>query len=133
MDMKYYYGNIEEETIANENFRKVIWTGKMSQLVLMALKPGEEIGLETHPQVDQFFRIESGKGKAVVGGLEFELSDGKALTVPAGTEHNIVNTGDKPLKLYTLYSPANHLEGVAHRTKKEALSDIADEEFGHKD
>lgn len=131
--MKYYYGNIEEETIANENFRKVIWTGKMSQLVLMALKPGEEIGAETHPRVDQFFRIESGKGGAVVGGEEFELFDGAALMVPAGTEHNIVNISDEPLKLYTLYSPANHLEGRVHRTKEEALSDIADEEFGQKD
>ena len=127
---KYYEANIEEETLENENFREVLFTGEHSQLVLMSLLPGEEIGAETH-KVDQFFRIENGEGKAVVDGDEFEVSDGSAVLVPAGLEHNFINTSDAPLKLYTLYSPPNHIDGRVHPTKSDALADTLDEEFGH--
>lgn len=113
--------DIEEATIANTNFRKVLYTAPHSQLVLMNLLPGEEIGMEVHPQVDQFFRIEAGEAKAILNGEEVMLKNGSVLIVPAGTEHNIINTGDEALKLYTLYSPANHPDGTIHATKDEAL------------
>ena len=119
--MTPYFGTIEEETLANENFRQVVFTGEHVQVVLMSLLPGEEIGMETHPHVDQFFRIESGMGKAVVAGVEYELRDGTALVVPAGAEHNIISTGAASLKLYTLYSPPNHPAGTIHHTKEDAL------------
>lgn len=115
-----YHGNIESETKANENFRKVIFTGEHCQLVLMSLKPGEEIGQEIHPNVDQFFRVDAGEGRAVVAGQEYPLQDGMALIVPAGAEHNLINTGTETLKLYTIYSPANHPDGTIHATKAEA-------------
>lgn len=118
--MKPYFGHIEEEALANENFRKVIHTGQFSQLVLMSLKPGEEIGLETHPHVDQFFRFEKGEGSVVVGAEEFLVSDGDAVVVPAGSQHNVTNTGMSDLKLYTVYSPANHPADTIHKTKAEA-------------
>ncbi|MFA6601596.1 MAG: cupin domain-containing protein [Candidatus Paceibacterota bacterium] len=127
-----YHANIEKLTIDNPNFRKVIYTGNHCQLVLMSLLPSEEIGLETHPKNDQFFRFEKGQGKAIVSGQEFELSDGTALIVPAGVEHNIVNTGPEPLRFYTLYSPAHHIDGRVHVTKFEAEKDVEDEEFGNK-
>ena len=130
--MKAFHDNIESLTTQNENFRKVIWTGTHTQLVLMSLLPHEEIGVETHPHVDQFFRVESGNGKAVVDGQEYILQDDDALIVPAGSEHNIMNTGDAPLKLYTLYSPANHIEGRVHATKADAEADVEDEAFGHR-
>ncbi|KKR28062.1 MAG: hypothetical protein UT61_C0058G0004 [Candidatus Woesebacteria bacterium GW2011_GWA1_39_8] len=128
---KYYLGNIEKETEENENFRKVIWTGEHSQLVLMSLPVGCDIGVETHPHVDQFFRVESGEGKVIIDGEEMEFSDNFAFIVPAGAEHNVINTGDKELKLYTIYSPANHIDGRIHKTKEEAEGDTEDEEFGH--
>lgn len=118
--MKPYFGHIEADTLANNNFRQVIFTGQHSQLVLMSLKPGEEIGMEVHPQVDQFFRFEAGQGKVVVDGEEFAVADGDAVVVPAGSQHNVINTGEEDLKLYTIYSPANHPDGTVHRTKVEA-------------
>jgi len=127
--MKGYVANIEKDTLENENFRKVIYTAKYSQLVLMALKPTEDIGEEVH-HLDQFFRVESGKGKAVLDGVSHEISDGIVIVVPAGTLHNIVNTGDTEMKLYTVYSPPNHRDGVMHATKKDAEAD--EEEFDGK-
>ena len=128
--MQPYHQNIEEQTLANNNFRQVIFTGPKSQLVLMSLKPGEEIGEETHNNVDQFFRIEAGNGKAVIAGQNYELVDGVAVIVPAGTEHNFINTGSVNLKLYTIYTPPNHIDGRVHATKAEAMADTADEVFG---
>ena len=105
----------------NENFREVLFTGPNSQLVVMALKPGEDIGRETHDDIDQFVRVEGGKGKAVLDGKEYELEDGSAVVIPAGTEHNVVNTSSiDALKLYTIYSPPEHPDGTVHRTKTEA-------------
>jgi len=119
--MKGFSTNIEKETLANENFRKVLYTAKHSQLVLMSLEPKEEIGMETHPDNDQFFRFEKGQGKCLIDGNEYELSDGVAVVVPAGAEHNIINTSDtEKLKLYTIYSPAHHQDGVVRATKAEA-------------
>jgi mannose-6-phosphate isomerase-like protein (cupin superfamily) len=121
--MKGYVDNIEKITLENENFRKVLYTARYSQLVVMALGPGEEIGEEVHG-LDQFLRIEKGTGKAVLDGVEHEIMDGSAIVVPAGTRHNIVNSSaDKPLKLYTVYSPPNHRDGVLHKTKAEAEKD----------
>lgn len=118
--MKGYVANIETLALENENFRKVLYTAKNSQLVLMSLKPGEEIGEEVH-ELDQFIRIESGSGKAILDGVEHDLRDGTAVVIPAGTKHNVVNTSsDKPLKLYTLYSPPNHKDGTVHATKRDA-------------
>lgn len=128
---KYYFANIEEETKDNDNFRKVVWTGEKSQLVLMSIPEGGEIGVETHPNVDQFFRVEKGEGKVIIDGEEISFSDDYAFIVPAGTEHNVVNTGSGDLKLYTIYSPANHIDGRIHKTKEEAMADTEDEEFGH--
>lgn len=125
-----YHGNIEDLTKNNANFRQVIYTGNHCQVVLMSLLPGEDIGLETHDKNDQFFRFEEGSGKAIVAGKEYELADGTALVVPSGTEHNIVNTGDKPLRFYTIYSPAHHIDGRIHVTKFEAEKDVEDEEYG---
>lgn len=118
--MNGYHDNIEQETKKNDNFRKVVFTGVHSQLVLMSIKPGEDIGLETHPNVDQFFRIESGEGSAVIDGEKFGVKEEDAVVVPAGSEHNITNTGSSDLKLYTIYSPANHPKGTIHKTKAEA-------------
>lgn len=116
-----YFGNIEQETLQNENFRKVLFTGKHAQLVVMSLLPGEDIGVEVHDTVDQFFRVDSGEGKVVMNGEEAEFSDGFAFIVPAGTEHNVVNTSEtEPLKLYTIYSPPNHPDGTVHKDKAEA-------------
>ena len=125
--MEPYYGQIEKETLSNENFRKVIFTGQHSQLVLMSLKPNEEIGMEVHQGVDQFFRFERGSGKVVVDGKEFEVTDGSAVVVPAGSNHNVINTGADDLKLYTIYSPPNHPEGTIHKTKAEAEAAEASE------
>lgn len=113
--------NIEKETTANSNFRKVLYTAKYSQIVLMSLLPGEEIGMETHEKNDQFFRFESGKGKCIIDGHEYSIKEGDAVIVPAGAKHNVVNTSDKePLKLYTIYSPPNHKDGIVRKTKEEA-------------
>lgn len=114
--------NIEKETGQNSNFRQVLFTAPHSQLVLMSLAPGEEIGSEAHPNVDQFFRFEEGEGKVVIAGQESAVSAGWAVVVPAGTEHNVINCGAVSLKLYTIYSPSNHPEGTIHRTKAEAVA-----------
>jgi len=122
--MKGFCSNIEKDTLENENFRKVLYTGKHSQLVLMMLKPGEEIGVEIHADNDQFFRIEKGTGKVVIDGNEYEVSDGFAIVVPAGAQHNVVNNSlTDDLKLYTIYSPAHHQDGVVRKTKAEAEAD----------
>ncbi|MCJ7740135.1 cupin domain-containing protein [Candidatus Microgenomates bacterium] len=120
--MNAYFGNIEELTLENSFFRQVVFTGKNCQLVLMCLKPGEEIGAEVHTSVDQFFRIESGTAKIVTGeNEEHTVGDGDAIVIPAGTRHNVINTSlDEELKLYTIYSPPNHPEGTIHKTKAEA-------------
>src|SRR3990167_3373338 len=115
--------NIEEAARENANFRRVLYTAKNSQLVVMSLRPGEDIGEEVH-QLDQFIRCEAGEGKAVLDGVEHSLTDGFLVVVPAGARHNIINTSsDKPLKLYTLYSPPNHKDGTIHSTKAAALAD----------
>ena len=124
--MKGYSDNIENITKANNNFRKVLYTGKHNQLVVMSLKPGEEIGAEIHPDHDQFFRIDAGEGKCVIDGNEYAISDGFAVVVPAGANHNVINTGTDDLKLYTIYSPAEHRDGVVHPTKADALADASD-------
>lgn len=120
--MAGYHDKIEEITENNTNFRKVLYTGKHTQLVAMNLKPGEDIGMEVHNNLDQFFRIEEGEGMAVIDGEEYDLVEGDALVVPGGSQHNLTNTSeDKDLKLYTLYSPPNHPEGTVHKTKEEAM------------
>lgn len=122
--MKGFHTNIEADTLENTNFRKVLYTGKHSQLVLMNLKPDEEIGMEVHPDNDQFFRFEKGEGKCIIDNNEYELKDGDVIIVPAGAEHNVINTsGTENLSLYTLYSPAHHKDGVARATKAEAEAD----------
>ena len=118
-----YVVNIEVETENNNNFRRVLYTAKNSQLVVMSLKPKEEIGSEVH-QLDQFIRVEKGQGKSVLNGQEYNISGGFAVVVPAGTEHNIINTSEtEDMKLYTVYSPPNHRDGVVHDTKVQAESD----------
>lgn len=125
--MAKFIGNIEKLTAENEFFRKVIFTGQHTQLVLMSLKPGEEIGMEVHEIVDQFLRFESGEGRAIIDGDGYEIGDGDAIIIPAGSQHNIINTSDKkPLKLYTLYSPPHHKDGTVHETKAKAESDSED-------
>lgn len=125
--MMGFVGNIEKLTRANKNFRTVIFTAPHSQLVLMTLQPNEEIGSEVHPDVDQFFRFEKGNGKVVLNGEEHQVTDGFAVVVPAGTEHNVVNTSStETLNLYTIYSPAEHRDKVIHKTKADALSDTTD-------
>lgn len=122
--MKGYKNNIEKLTLANTNFRQILYTGKHSQLVLMSLKPLEEIGMEVHEESDQFFRFEGGVGQLIIDKVEQTISDGDAVIVPAGAEHNIINTSaTEPLKLYTIYSPAHHRDGVIHATKEEAEQD----------
>ena len=129
--MAGYKGNIEELTLNNSYFRQVLFTGPHSQLVLMTLKPKEEIGIEVHSENDQFFRFESGEGKVIIAGEEHLVTDGDAVIVPAGTEHNVINTSSQePLKLYTIYSPPNHRDGVVHATKEDAEAD--DEHFDGK-
>lgn len=119
--MKGFNANIERETSENDNFRKVLYTSKHSQLVLMSLKPGEEIGMEVHNENDQFFRFEKGKGKCIIDGNEYEVADGSAIVVPVGAEHNVINTSEaEDLKLYTIYSPAHHKDGIVRKTKEEA-------------
>lgn len=125
--MKGYFADIEQATLANSNFRQVLYTGKHSQLVLMCLKPGEEIGMEVHADNDQFFRFESGIGKCIIDGNEYVLKNGVAVVVPAGAQHNIINTsGTEYLKLYTIYSPAHHKDGIVRVTKEEAMANEAE-------
>ena len=120
--MKGFVKNIETISIKNQYFRQVLYTAKHCQLVVMSLKPQEEIGAEVH-QLDQFFRVEEGAGEAILDGVTTQISAGFAVLVPAGTNHNIINTGQFPLKLYTLYAPANHRDGVIHHTHQDALND----------
>ncbi|MCJ7816259.1 MAG: cupin domain-containing protein [Candidatus Aenigmarchaeota archaeon] len=119
--MTGYSGNIEKQTLKNNYFRQVLFSGKHAQLVVMCLQPGEEIGNEVHPNVDQFFRIEQGEAKFILNEKEKHVvRDGEAVIVPAGTFHNVINTGKGQLKLYTIYSPPNHPDGTVHKTKAEA-------------
>lgn len=127
--MKGYNDNIEKVTISNTDFRRVLYTGHHSQLVLMSLKPGEDIGAEVHDNIDQFFRFEAGSGKVMVDDNEYEVSDGSAVIVPAGARHNVTNTGTEDLKLYTIYSPAEHQDGITQATKEEAEARHANEQF----
>ncbi len=127
--MKGFIKDIEKIAVANQDFRHVLYTAKNCQLVVMSLMPKEEIGMEVH-QLDQFFRVEQGNGEAILDGVHTAISDGFAVLVPAGTNHNIINTGDGPLKLYTLYAPPNHRDGVIHHTRADAESDT--EEFDGK-
>lgn len=126
--MKGFNANIERETLENENFRKVLYTGKHSQLVLMSLAPNEEIGMEVHADNDQFFRFEKGEGKVIIDGNEYVVGDGSASVVPAGAQHNVINiSGTEKLKMYTIYSPAHHKDGIVRATKAEAEAN--EEEF----
>jgi mannose-6-phosphate isomerase-like protein (cupin superfamily) len=118
--MKGFVEDIEELTEANKDFRRVVYTGKYLQLVLMALKPGEEIGEEVHADHDQFLRVEKGKGEVWIDGERTKIKGDHAIIVPAGARHNVINTGDKPLKLYTLYGPPEHRDGVVRATKAKA-------------
>ena len=125
--MKGFVSNIEKATLENANFRKVLYSSKHSQLVLMALKPNEEIGMEVHPDNDQFFRFEKGRGKVIIDGHEYEVGDGVAVVVPAGAQHNVINTsGAEELKLYTIYSPAHHKDGIVRVTKAGAVANEAE-------
>lgn len=120
--MAGFVTNIEEKTLANSYFRQVLFTGKYCQLVVMSLKAGEDIGMEVHPNVDQFFRFEKGNGKVIIDGEEHPVKDGDVVIVPAGSNHNIINvSSDSELKLYTIYSPPNHPDGTVHQTKAEAM------------
>jgi mannose-6-phosphate isomerase-like protein (cupin superfamily) len=121
--MKGYVTAIEKETQKNTDFRRVLYTGKYSQLVLMSLKPGEEIGEETHGDVDQFFRFERGEGEVTIDGVKHRVKDGDAVIVPAGARHNVANASKRAnLKLYTIYSPPEHRDGVVHHTKGDAMA-----------
>ncbi len=126
--MKGYVVNIEKEALENTNFRKVLYTAKNSQLVLMSLAPGEDIGEEIH-QLDQFIRVDKGSGKTILNGVEYPISDGWAIVVPQGIRHNVVNTGTEPMKIYTVYSPPNHIDGTVHITKADAIADEARDHF----
>jgi len=127
--MKGFVQDIESLAVENAAFRRVLYTAKHCQLVLMALEPGEEIGAEVHT-LDQFFRVEAGSGEAVLDGVRTAIRAGFAVVVPAGANHNIINTGTEPLKLYTIYSPPNHRDGVVHTTRADAEAD--DEHFDGK-
>lgn len=120
--MKGFAQNIEEIAVNNDDFRRVMYTAKHCQLVIMALKPGEDIGMEVH-QLDQFLRVEEGTGEAILNEVHTPISAGFAILVPAGTHHNIINTGSVPMKLYTLYAPPNHRDGVIHHTRADAEAD----------
>jgi len=122
--MKGYTSNIERETLENESFRKVLYTGAHMQLVLMSIVPSGEIGEEVHEDTDQFIRCEEGVGKAILDGVEHDIEDGFAVVIPAGTRHNVVNaSSDEPLQLYTIYAPSHHRDKVVHETKEEADAD----------
>ena len=131
MAKKGFMTDIEKDTVENNDFRKVLYTSKFSQLVLMSLKPGEDIGMEVHHDVDQFFRFEEGEGKVIIDDTTYRVKDGSAVVVPRGARHNVVNTSkDASLKLYTIYSPPEHRDGVNHKTKADAEAD--DEHFDGK-
>lgn len=121
--MKGYVNNIEQLTLTNEYFRQVVYTAQHAQLTVMHLQPSEDIGEEVH-DVDQFLRIEKGNGRAVLNGVESKISDGSVVIVPAGVKHNIINDSNaEPIKLYTLYSPPHHRDGVVHKTRAETMND----------
>lgn len=125
--MTGYTGNIEQTTLDNSNFRQVLYTGQHSQLVVMSLLPGEEIGMEVHEIVDQFLRIEKGSGKLIINDEEFEVKDGTGIIIPAGAKHNVINlSATDPMKIYTLYSPPHHKDGTIHKTKADAEADQSD-------
>jgi len=124
--MKGYITNIEEATLNNKDYRRVLYTTKKSQLVLMNLQPGDEIGMETH-ELDQFIRIEQGTANVVLDGVEHEVKDDFAIVIPAGTKHNVTNTGDTELKLYSVYSPPEHKDGTVHATKADDTEEHFDE------
>ena len=125
--MQGFNQNIEELTKENKDFRRVLYTGKNTQLVLMSIAPGSEIGLEVHEENDQFFRFEAGQGIVTIDGTEYAVADGSAVIVPAGAQHNVVNTSDtESLQLYTLYSPPHHKDGIVRATKEEAEANEAD-------
>ena len=129
--MKGFSANIEKSTVENDKFRKVLYTGKHCQLVLMCLKPKEEIGMEVHADNDQFFRFEKGEGKVTIDSSEYKVKDGSGIIVPAGSRHNVINTSrDSPLKLYTIYSPPEHIDKTVRHTKKDA--EAMPEEFDGK-
>lgn len=121
--MQGYVDNIEQRTLENEDFRRVLYTGKHLQLVLMTLQPGEEIGAEVHEDRDQFFRIEGGSGEVLIDGKTHQIADDDAIIVPAGARHNVRNTGDAPLRFYTLYGPPEHRDGTVHKDKAQAERD----------
>ena len=121
--MKGYVGDIERATVENEDFRRVLYTGHNLQLVVMSLEPGEEIGEEVHEDRDQFFRIEEGEGEIRIDGVGNRVEDDFAVIVPAGARHNVINTGDRPLRLYTLYAPPEHRDRVVHATREQAERD----------
>lgn len=125
--MKGFVSNIEKDTLDNSNFRKVLYSAAHCQLVLMSLRPNEEIGMEVHPDNDQFFRFESGEGKVIIDGNEYIVGDGTAVIVPSGSQHNVINVSKtKELKMYTIYSPAHHKDGIVRATKKEAEENEAE-------
>jgi mannose-6-phosphate isomerase-like protein (cupin superfamily) len=128
--MKGFVDNIEERTVENSHFRRVLYTGSQIQLVLMSLKPGEEIGEEVHEDRDQFFRIEQGEGEVFIDGRTTSVKSEMAIIVPAGARHNVTNTGTEPLKFYTIYGPPEHVDGTVHVTKADA--DAAHEHFDGK-
>ena len=130
--MKGYNENIETLTTANSDFRQVLYTGKHLQLVLMTIQPGEEIGSEVHDGIDQFFRFEEGTGVVDIDGVENKVEDGSGVIVPSGARHNVRNTGDRPLKLYSIYGPPEHRDGIVQATKAEAEKRHHDEEFDGK-
>ena len=128
--MKGFVDDIEQLTEENDDFRRVLYTAKQMQLVLMALKPGEEIGEEVHNDRDQFFRVEKGNGEIWIGGTKTSIKSEMAMIVPAGARHNVKNAGDKPLKLYTIYAPPEHVDGTVHATKSDA--EVSEEHFNGK-
>ncbi|MEP7103280.1 MAG: cupin domain-containing protein [Candidatus Dojkabacteria bacterium] len=127
-----YQINILEKTKLNEFFREVLFTGAKSQLVVMCIEPGGDIGEETHPHVEQILFNLSGIGKVILDGVESEFKPGDVVVVTPGTKHNFINTGTEKLKIYTIYTPANHIDGTIHKTKADAVADVKDEEFGNK-
>jgi mannose-6-phosphate isomerase-like protein (cupin superfamily) len=124
-----YVNNIEQETLSNDNFRKEVFTGEHMQMTVMSIPVGGDIGVETHPHTDQFLRIETGTGKAILGGAEHAVADDFAIIIPAGVEHNVINTGDTPMKLYSLYTPPNHPKGTIDKTQADAMA--REEAEGH--
>lgn len=126
-----YTGNIIKDTEENNYFRRVVFTGERSQLVVMDIKPGEDIGAEIHPHVEQTLFLLSGNGKSILDGIEHPFVAGDVVVVTPGTKHDFVNTGTESMKIYTIYAPANHIDGIIHQTKKDAELDIADEDFGN--